>query len=134
MSAGPSCRKVSSFEMERLTTVINLAYASTLLQPSGKRRLKTWIQAKAVHSLTGHNGNLFTYNTTNMKKRNEKSYDVISPDGFSIHLTDTYPTKKAAWDAFEEWKKGYEAQGYYSSNRGRIPLEDLADFCSLVEV
>ncbi len=32
-------------------------------------------------------------------------YDVISPDGFSIHFSDTYPSKKKAIEAFEKWKK-----------------------------
>lgn len=62
-------------------------------------------------------------------------YDVLSPDGFSIHISDTYSSKKKAIAAFEEWKKQFERQGYYSStNYGRIPLEDLADYCQLVPI
>lgn len=64
----------------------------------------------------------------------KKIYNVLSPDGFSIHPTDTYTSKKAAFIAFDEWKKRYEQQGYYSSNNGRIPLKDLADYCQLIEV
>lgn len=68
-----------------------------------------------------------------MAKR--KTYNVISPDGFSIHPTDTYPSMKAAVAAFKEWKKRYVAQGYYSSNNyGRIHLDDLIDFCEFVEL
>lgn len=63
----------------------------------------------------------------------KKKYDILSPDGFSIHHSDTYPSPEAAWAAFDEWKKRYEAQGYYSSNRGRIPLDELQDYCKLVD-
>lgn len=61
------------------------------------------------------------------------AYTIISPDGFTIHPTDTYPTPEAAWEAFEEWKKRYEFQGYYSSNRGRIALDELKEYCRLEE-
>ena len=61
--------------------------------------------------------------------------DVISPDGFSISRDQLYPTKKAALAAFEEWKKGYERQGYYSSVKyGRIPLDELQEYCQLKEI
>lgn len=61
------------------------------------------------------------------------SYDILSPDGFPIHPVEIYPTPEAAWEAFEEWKKRFQAQGYYSSNRGRIALDRLKDYCELVE-
>lgn len=64
----------------------------------------------------------------------KKRYDILSPDGFSIHREDTYPSKKAAKAAFQKWKKGYEAQGYYSYRGERIPLKYLHEYCSLVEV
>jgi hypothetical protein len=64
----------------------------------------------------------------------KKKYDVISPDGFSISFTDTYGSVKKAKEAFEEWKKRFEAQGYYSSNRGRIPLDELEEHCTIVEL
>jgi hypothetical protein len=66
--------------------------------------------------------------------KTKKRFDVISPDGFSIDRVATYKSRNEAIEAFEVWKKRFEMQGYYSSNLGRIPLEDLADFCSLVEV
>ena len=62
-----------------------------------------------------------------------KRFDVISPDGFSIHFSDTYKSVKEAKEAFEQWKKRYEMQGYYSStNYGRIPLDELKDYCRIV--
>jgi hypothetical protein len=68
-----------------------------------------------------------------MAKR--KKYDVLSPDGFSIHFSDTYTSKKKAFEAVKEWAKGFERQGYYSSLiYGRIPLGDIVEYCSLVEV
>tara|TARA_R110000803_G_scaffold78075_3_gene143139 strand:- start:14915 stop:15121 length:207 start_codon:yes stop_codon:yes gene_type:complete len=63
-----------------------------------------------------------------------QKFDIISPDGFSIHMSDTYKTPEKAWKAFEAWKGRYSAQGYYSSNAGRIPLDQLKDSCSLVTV
>jgi len=54
--------------------------------------------------------------------QNKTRYDVISPDGFSIHHSDTYATKEDAMNAFHDWKKRFQSQGYYSSNNGRIPL------------
>ena len=53
-----------------------------------------------------------------MKKKNER-YVILSPDGFTIHFEDTHATPKEAWSAFEQWKKRYEGQGYYSTVRGQ---------------
>jgi hypothetical protein len=59
-------------------------------------------------------------------------YIVLSPDGFSIKFDKTYSSRKKAIEAFEEWKKRYEIQGYYSSVPfGRIPLEELHEYCTL---
>jgi len=63
-----------------------------------------------------------------------KRYDVISPDGFPIDRVATYKSRKEAIAAFEVWKKRYKMQGYYSSNEGRIPLDELGDHCKIVEV
>jgi hypothetical protein len=65
---------------------------------------------------------------------NKTKYDVISPDGFSIHHSDTYATKEQAKNALKEWVKRYENQGYYSSNKGRISLSELENHCEIVEV
>ncbi len=68
-------------------------------------------------------------------KMKKQRFDVISPDGFSIHFSDTYPSEKAAMKAFEEWKKRYEFQGYYSSNNfGRIDLEHLHNYIKIVKI
>ncbi len=62
-------------------------------------------------------------------------YNVLSPDGFSIHHSDTYSSKKKAFAAFREWKQRYKSQGYYSSAKyGRIHLRDLSKYCQLVTV
>lgn len=71
---------------------------------------------------------------TNKIMKTNKRYNFISPDGFFIDRVATYKSRKEAITAFETWKKRYELQGYYSSNNGRIPLEELADFCRIVEV
>ena len=64
--------------------------------------------------------------------KKKKRYDVISPDGFSIHFCDTYNSIEEAEEAFEEWKKRFEKQGYYSSNGGRIPLNELENYCKII--
>lgn len=63
-------------------------------------------------------------------------YQVLSPDGFTIEFAKAhYPSKKKAFEAFDNWKKRFEIQGYYSSNEyGRIPLEDLEDYISVREI
>lgn len=65
---------------------------------------------------------------------NKKRYDILSPDGFGMYRDKTFATPEKAWESFEEWKKRYEQQGYYSSNRGRIPLDELKDHCTLEEI
>ena len=62
-------------------------------------------------------------------------YEVLSPDGFTIEFDRPYYiSKKKALEAFDRWKKRYEVQGYYSSNNGRIPLEDLEDYMYIREI
>ena len=72
-------------------------------------------------------------------KKSQKAttlYDIISPDGFTIRMPDVplFKTRQEGMTYFKKWKKRYEAQGYYSSNYGRIPLMDLADECSWEEI
>jgi len=66
-----------------------------------------------------------------MKKQ---KFDVLSPDGFSIHYSDTYSSEKKAMEVFNEWKKRYESQGYYSSNNGRIPLNELHKYVKIIKL
>ena len=62
-------------------------------------------------------------------------FDVISPDGFAIDREETYPSVEVAENKFNEWKKRYEQQGYYSSAKyGRIPLDELDSYCTIVEI
>lgn len=62
-------------------------------------------------------------------------FDVFSPDGFAISREETYPSREVAVNKFNEWKKRYEHQGYYSSVKyGRIPLDELEDYCDIVQV
>ena len=62
-----------------------------------------------------------------------ETYNVLSPDGFTIHFSDTYKSIKEAKKAIKEWKKNYERQGYYSSTKyGRIPLNELEKYCDIV--
>ena len=69
-----------------------------------------------------------------MQVKNKTQYDVLSPDGFSISRCDTYKTKKEAETALNEWLKRYEMQGYYSANFGRIPLNEVKDYCRIIEI
>ena len=62
-------------------------------------------------------------------------YDLLSPDGISIHPEDTYDTMEDAREAFEKWKQQFEHQGYYSTvhngRRIRIPLNELSEHMKL---
>jgi hypothetical protein len=65
----------------------------------------------------------------------KNKFDVISPDGFSISYDEIYNTLEEAYDAFIEWKKRYERQGYYSSTHyGRIPLDELESYCNIIKL
>jgi hypothetical protein len=62
-------------------------------------------------------------------------YEVLSPDGFTIEFDRPYYTsKEKAFEAFDKWKKRYEVQGYYSSNNGRITLDDLENYMIIREL
>ena len=61
-------------------------------------------------------------------------YDVFSPDGIAISREETYPSKEVAEQKLQEWVKGFEWQGYYSSNKGRIALDELASCCKIVQI
>lgn len=63
-----------------------------------------------------------------------KKFYILSPDGISIECEKTYSSISEAKEAFNNWKKRYERQGYYSSNRGRISLDELEDNCTFVEI
>jgi len=59
-----------------------------------------------------------------------KKYMVLSPDGTTIEFDNyTYPSMKKAMEAFIKWRGRYDAQGFYSSNNGRIPLDELESYC-----
>jgi len=61
------------------------------------------------------------------------TYDILSPDGFSMHPSDTYRSLPAAIKAFNKWKERYKHQGYYSSTKfGRIALEHLELYCDMI--
>jgi hypothetical protein len=62
-------------------------------------------------------------------------FDVYSPDGFAIDREETYPSPEVAEQKLKEWVKRYEFQGYYSSVKyGRIPLNEIENYCRIVEV
>jgi hypothetical protein len=62
-----------------------------------------------------------------------KNYVVLSPDGFTINL-ESYENIDDAKLACEKWAKRYEAQGYYSSNQGRIPYEEIIYHCTFKQI
>ena len=59
----------------------------------------------------------------------KQKYTVLSPDGFNIRFENEWNTKEEAQQALTKWMERYEAQGYYSSNEGRIPLHELESRC-----
>jgi hypothetical protein len=61
-------------------------------------------------------------------------FDVLSPDGFSIHRDKVYKTLEEAIEGAKEWVQSYAHQGYYSSFFGRIALSDLLACCDIIEI
>lgn len=55
--------------------------------------------------------------------------DIISPDGFSFFIDGPKKDIAEAEDAFSNLFNAYEKQGYYSSNRGRISMENFKIHC-----
>ena len=63
-----------------------------------------------------------------------KYYRILSPDGIDIRH-DKFKYKESEVEAeLKAFAKRYERQGYYSSNNGRIHLEDIVDYCTIVAV
>jgi hypothetical protein len=64
-----------------------------------------------------------------------EKYEVLSPDGFTIEFDKPYYiSKERAMIAFNEWKERYRKQGYYSSNNGRIYLNELENHCTIKQI
>jgi hypothetical protein len=62
------------------------------------------------------------------------AFIILSPDNIAIHREETYPNIDVAKQRFDDWKKQYEAQGHYSSSKGKILPQDLESYCTLVEL
>jgi hypothetical protein len=74
-------------------------------------------------------------NQTNKVMPKVQKFRILSPDGFDIRMDKANYTEKQVPQALEDFAKRYERQGYYSSTQyGRIPLEDIADYCSVVPI
>lgn len=69
-----------------------------------------------------------------MKTQKEK-FVILSPDGFPIERDKAYyRTLDELHTAFVIWKERFVLQGYYSSNRGRIPLDNLLEECIVKKI
>ena len=61
-------------------------------------------------------------------------FEVLSPDGFTIHPTKVWETREEAIEAAKEWVQSYARQGFYRTNEWiRIPLSELLDKCEVHE-
>ena len=58
-------------------------------------------------------------------------YTVLSPDGFDIRFDGVWDSKEEAQTALSIWMERYEAQGYYSCNGEKIPLDKLESRCTI---
>lgn len=66
---------------------------------------------------------------------NNTVFDVLSPDGISIHPWRTYRTQKRALLAAKSWARRFEWQGFYSTARWeRIPLDEIVSRCRIIEI
>jgi hypothetical protein len=60
---------------------------------------------------------------------------ILSPDGFDINpITTMYNSDKEIREAVASFVSRYEQQGYYSSNNGRISLQDLPDAMKVIKI
>jgi hypothetical protein len=67
----------------------------------------------------------------------KKKYIVLSPDGFPIEMDATYPSVKKAEEATLKFVERYRTQGYYSQSVTKItkiPIDEIKDYCRLVEL
>lgn len=70
-----------------------------------------------------------------LNKMKKDKFVVLSPDGFPIRRDKFYYSHKTAIKDLNEWMKGYEVQGYYSSVQwGRIPLNELNYYCQIKQI
>ena len=65
-------------------------------------------------------------------KNQTKKYDILSPDGFTMFMDEDFNSPEEAEAGFDRWKQRFVSQGFYSSNRGRIPVRDLRKHCELI--
>ena len=64
----------------------------------------------------------------------EKTYRILSPDGFDIEMDKIYKESEL-YQAGQDFLARFKAQGYYSnSNREHIALEDLLENCEIIEL
>jgi len=69
------------------------------------------------------------------KSLKEKKVLIYSPDGFCIDREHIPISKRHVSTKLDEWISNYQRQGYYSSrNNGRIPLDELKEYCYVKEV
>jgi len=61
----------------------------------------------------------------------KQQYTVLSPDGFDIRFENVWDSVNDAQKALNLWMERYEAQGYYSCNGERIPLNELESRCTI---
>jgi hypothetical protein len=64
-----------------------------------------------------------------------EKFVILSPDGFTIESNKPYyRSLNELHTAFAIWKERFVLQGYYSSNRGRIPLDNLLKECIIKKI
>ena len=62
-------------------------------------------------------------------------YQVLSPDGFPITRDENFSSLEKAKEALVLFIKRYEKQGYYSSvDYGRIPINQIENYCEIVKL
>jgi hypothetical protein len=66
----------------------------------------------------------------------KKKVKVISPDGIPLEFgVSSYQDMEKAKEAFNNWKKRFIPQGYYSSCvYGNIPVDNLEHYCTFISI
>ena len=73
-----------------------------------------------------------------MQNKTKKTYNVFSPDGFTIEFGTIYKSMKSAILALDNFCSRYEKQGYYSTiqngERVQIPFANIKAYCKIITI
>lgn len=88
--------------------------------------LKEFVEAFNNQKINSHTDQLY------VREEDKLIYDLLSPDRIPIENNGGYKSMGDLRKAYLKWKSRFEQQGYYSSNDGHIPLNELFTHCNII--